>query len=194
MEIYSVLQGFKVLFQRRISTTPTARKNRFFRSVGVVFFDRTHFFCERTQKLTRQIEVESHTSQMPSRKAVSVRSKTGPYILSSSSAAAAAVAAAAHRNHFQIVFVSYFSILKRSYYILSACHSNFSPKKRNDTKGFKKLGRVGPTYPQMSPNTNTMQQLGSIFQLPSATKQTRGTTYHHVYLFFPIFFLIDQPW
>jgi hypothetical protein len=37
--------------------------------VGVVFSDRTHFFCDRTQKLTRQIDVESLTSQMPSRKA-----------------------------------------------------------------------------------------------------------------------------
>ena len=29
------LQGFKVLFQRRIYSTPTARKNQFIRSVGV---------------------------------------------------------------------------------------------------------------------------------------------------------------
>jgi hypothetical protein len=39
------LQGFKLLFQHRISSTPTACKNRFFRSVGVIFSDRTHFFA-----------------------------------------------------------------------------------------------------------------------------------------------------
>ena len=64
-------------------STPTARKNRFFRLVGVDFSDRTHFFCDRTQKLTRHIDVESHTSHMPSRKVcgrLACGQKTGPYI------------------------------------------------------------------------------------------------------------------
>jgi len=61
------LQGFKVLFRRRIPSQPTALKNRFLRAVGVVFStDRTQF-SDRMQKLTRQIEVESHTSQTPSK-------------------------------------------------------------------------------------------------------------------------------
>ncbi len=60
------LQGFKVLFQRRISFSPTARKIQFLRAVGDVFLtDRTHFW-DRTQKLTRHLEVECHTSKTPS--------------------------------------------------------------------------------------------------------------------------------
>ena len=82
------LQGCKVLFPRRISSQPTACKNRFLRAVGVVFStDRTHFW-HRTQKLTRQIEVESHTSQTPSKMCVvgerGVRKQARKYIQSNS--------------------------------------------------------------------------------------------------------------
>jgi hypothetical protein len=60
------LQGFKVLFQRRISFSLTARKIQFLRAVGDIFLtDRTHFF--RMQKLTRHLEVECHTSKTPSK-------------------------------------------------------------------------------------------------------------------------------
>jgi hypothetical protein len=39
------LQGFKVLFQRRISFSPTAHKIQFLRAVSGVFLtDRTHFW------------------------------------------------------------------------------------------------------------------------------------------------------
>ena len=55
------LQGFKILFQRRISSQPTAHKNRFLHAICVVFS--TKAVC--MQKLTSQIEVESHTSQTP---------------------------------------------------------------------------------------------------------------------------------
>ena len=49
------LQGFKLLFRRRISSQPTARKKQFLRAVGFVFStDRTQF-SDCTQKLTRRI-------------------------------------------------------------------------------------------------------------------------------------------
>ena len=57
------LQGFKILFQRRISSQPTAHKNRFLHAICVGFL--TVVVC--MQKLTSQIEVESHTSQTPSK-------------------------------------------------------------------------------------------------------------------------------
>jgi hypothetical protein len=39
------LQGFEVLFQRRISFSPTARKIQFLGAIGDVFLtDRTHIF------------------------------------------------------------------------------------------------------------------------------------------------------
>ncbi len=78
------LQGFKVLFQRRIfsrPTAPTARKIPVFHSVGDVFLtDRTQF-SDRTQKLTRQIEVEGRSTQTPSKKVCGRQAcgrKTGP--------------------------------------------------------------------------------------------------------------------
>ncbi len=56
-------------------------KNQFLRAVGVIFStDRTHF-RDRTQKLTRQLEVEGHTFQTPSKnsvRSVSVRSENRP--------------------------------------------------------------------------------------------------------------------
>ncbi len=59
------LQGFKVLFQRRTSFSPTPHKIQFLRAVGDIFLtDRTHFW-DRTQKLTRHLEVECHISKTP---------------------------------------------------------------------------------------------------------------------------------
>ena len=78
------VQGFKELFQCRIfsqPTAPTARKIPFFRLVGDVFStDRTQF-SDRTQKLTRQIDLEDNTTQTPSKKACGQQAcgqKTGP--------------------------------------------------------------------------------------------------------------------
>jgi hypothetical protein len=64
------LQGFKVLFQRRIFSPLTARKIPFFRLAGEVFSTNRTQFSDRTQKLTRQIEVEGRTTQTPSKKAI----------------------------------------------------------------------------------------------------------------------------
>ncbi len=64
------LQGFKVLFQCRISSQLTTAKINFcVRSVS--FFRPTaRIFGTARKKLTRQIEVESHTSQTPSKMCV----------------------------------------------------------------------------------------------------------------------------
>ncbi len=75
------LQGFKVLFQCRIFSRPTARKNWFLRAFGVIFLtDRTHFW-DRTQK-TDQTDW-GWRSQLPdtiqnSVRSVSVRSDNRP--------------------------------------------------------------------------------------------------------------------
>jgi hypothetical protein len=61
------LQGFKVLFQRRISFSPTARKIQFLRAVGDIFLTYHTHFWDRTQKLTRHLEAECHNSKTPSK-------------------------------------------------------------------------------------------------------------------------------
>jgi hypothetical protein len=92
LEIYSVYRDLKYYSNVEYTQHQPHEKNDFFVRSVLFFATARIFFATARKKLTRQIEVESHTSQMPSRKVCgwwACGRKTGPWIQSIIVAAAA---------------------------------------------------------------------------------------------------------